>query len=404
MVIKQIIFPERGFSESEFENRFYKIQQAMLAEKVDAILLTTKVDIHYFSGLVSQFWESPTRPVYLILPAVGDTPIAVIPEIYYESMNLTWIKKIYRWYSPCIEDDGVSLLLENLKIYRNIGMPMGLETQLRMPLTHILFIMKELKTNFNIEFIDVSKMIKQIRLIKSPAEINKIYTACQITSRAFESLPKIINDLCVRNNLKEISERRIISELHKKLIENGADRVPFIVGKSDYNGSKSIIDGPTNKIVNSEDIMIIDVGIVYDEYYCDFNRNYAINYSNDYMRLANLDLWYATEEALAIAKPGITFGDLWKAQSDYLIKKGHDPDFFETGRLGHSIGLSLTELPSVCKNEKTELKIGVVLTLEPSILLKDEKLLVHEECIVITDTGYELLTIRASKHFYYIMK
>ena len=89
-----------------------------------------------------------------------------------------------------------------------------------------------------------------------------------------------------------------------------------------------------------------------------------------------------------------------------LIKggNGYAAEFFETGRLGHCIGLSLTEMPSVCKNEKTIIKEGVVLTLEPSIPLKDDKLLVHEECIAITKTGYELLTIRASKDFYYIQK
>ena len=391
-------FPLRGFNFDEFKNRLSKIQDLMQSNGVDAILLTTKVDIHYFSGMVSQFWESPTRPVYLIVPAIGDSPIAVIPKIFHESMKKTWVKDVYIWAAPCIEDDGISLLLDKLKIYKKIGTPMGIESQLRMPLSHILFVMKELNT----EFIDVSPLIQEIRLVKSPAEIEKIRIACQITSKAFESLAERVSNLSINHINNEITERQIIMELHKDIIDKGADKVPFIVGNCDYNGSMSIIDGPADIEVWSGHIMIIDVGCVYDEYFCDFNRNYAINYSNDYMKKANKDLWYATEAALAIARPGITFGDLWKAQAEYLIACGYDAIFFETGRLGHSIGLSLTELPSVAKNVKTKLEVGVVLTIEPSIPLNDGKLLVHEECIAITENGYELLTIRAPIDFYYL--
>jgi Xaa-Pro aminopeptidase len=398
MKIQEYKFPDRGFNTNEFKRRLERIQFSMVTNNIEAILLTTKVDIHYFSGIVSQFWESPTRPVYLIIPAIGDSPIAVIPDIFYESMNLTWVKDITCWSSPCIEDDGISLLIEKLKIYKNIGMPMGIESQLRMPLSHILLIMKKLNT----EFIDASPLIQQVRLIKSPAEIEKIRTACQITSKAFEYLSERVMDLTLYYEPNKITERQIIMELHKDIIERGADKVPFIVGNCDYNGSRSIIDGPRDLEVLSGNIMIIDVGCVYDEYYCDFNRNFAINYSNPYIKKANMDLWYATESALAITRPGITFGDLWKAQADYLISQGYEAKFFETVRLGHSIGLSLTELPSIIKDEKTKLMVGVVLTLEPSLPLENEKILVHEECLTITETGYELLSIRAPIDFYYL--
>jgi Xaa-Pro aminopeptidase len=274
-------------------------------------------------------------------------------------------------------------------------MPMGMETHLRMPTAHLLLLMKQL----NKIFIDVTSIIHSTRLVKSRHEIDKIRNACQITSRAFIDLPSKINSLS-SNTLW--TEREILKELHLLIIRYGADKVPFIVGNSDFDGCKSIINGPTDKIVEPGEIMVIDVGSCFDEYHCDFNRNYAFNSVSDYIKKANIDLWYATEEAINIAKPGITFGDLWKAQALYLIKQGYDPAFFEIGRLGHSIGLSLTELPSVCRGEETKLEAGVVLTLEPSIPLKDNKLLVHEECIVITETGCELLTIRAPKDFYYL--
>ena len=55
--------PKRGFLQSEYENRLAKIQKLMFDEGMDAILLTTQVDIEYYTGFKTQFFESPTRPL-----------------------------------------------------------------------------------------------------------------------------------------------------------------------------------------------------------------------------------------------------------------------------------------------------------------------------------------------------
>ena len=60
--------PQRGFPQSEFEQRAQKAQRIMNEEKLDAILLTTEPNVRYFSGFLTQFWQSPTRPWFLIVP------------------------------------------------------------------------------------------------------------------------------------------------------------------------------------------------------------------------------------------------------------------------------------------------------------------------------------------------
>ncbi|NQW02135.1 MAG: aminopeptidase P family N-terminal domain-containing protein, partial [Rhodospirillales bacterium] len=72
--------PERGFQQVEFETRMSRLQARMFDQEIDAILLTTEPDVRYFTGFFSQFWESPTRPWFVVLPGQGK-PIAVIPEI-----------------------------------------------------------------------------------------------------------------------------------------------------------------------------------------------------------------------------------------------------------------------------------------------------------------------------------
>ncbi len=63
--------PPRGFAQDEFEARTARAQRLMAAREIDALLLTTEPELRYFSGFRSQFWESPTRPWFLVVPREG---------------------------------------------------------------------------------------------------------------------------------------------------------------------------------------------------------------------------------------------------------------------------------------------------------------------------------------------
>ena len=103
----------RGFPPEEFRARTARAQAAMAREDLAALLLTTEADIRYVSGFLTRFWESPTRPWFLILPAAGD-PVAVIPSVGAHLMGRTWLTDIRTWRAPDPEDDGVILLADTL--------------------------------------------------------------------------------------------------------------------------------------------------------------------------------------------------------------------------------------------------------------------------------------------------
>ena len=61
-----------------------------------------------------------------------------------------------------------------------------------------------------------------------------------------------------------------------------------------------------------------------------------------------------------------------------------DAEGTDAGRLGHGLGMSLTEWPSLIPTDHTVLVPGMILTLEPGIAVGD-KIMVHEENILITE-------------------
>ena len=129
--------PARGFPLAEFHGRLRRAQGMMADAGLDALFLTTEPEVRYFTGFLTRFWESPTRPWMLVVPARGD-PVAVIPAIGAHLMGQTWINDIRTWRAPDLNDDGVGLAAETLCDLvpqgGRIGVPSGMETHLRLPL------------------------------------------------------------------------------------------------------------------------------------------------------------------------------------------------------------------------------------------------------------------------------
>jgi Xaa-Pro aminopeptidase len=127
----------RGFPVEEFETRCARAQTLMVEAGLAALLLTREPELRYYTGFLTRFWESPTRPWFLVLPAKG-APIAVIPSIGAHLMGQTWISDIRTWPAPDYEDDGIGLLAEALKelvpVGERIGVAHHLESHLHMPL------------------------------------------------------------------------------------------------------------------------------------------------------------------------------------------------------------------------------------------------------------------------------
>ena len=379
-------FLERGFEESEFEMRTLKAQKMMAENRLDAIFLTTEPNVRYFSGFFSQFWESPTRPWFLIVPADGK-PVAVIPEIGASGMAETWIDDIYTWASPNPDDDGISLVADILDTlpwkHGRIGATLGVESHLRMPFNNFTELSSRLTGKL---FVDIAPQIHSLRSVKSEAEVKKILKACKIASKGFENIP---------NHAKRgQTERDICRKMRIDMLERGADTVKYLISGSGPGGYDSIIMGPADRQLDKGDVLIIDVGAVYDGYFSDFDRNFAFGHPDDTVQKAYRTVYKATDAGFNAARPGATTTDLYHAMWSVMEAAGALGN--DVGRMGHGLGMELTEWPSITASDNTLLLPGMVITLEPGMMYAPGKSMVHEENLVITEDGAEYLSVRCS--------
>lgn len=378
--------PERGFTQQEFADRCQRVQHAMNEQGINLVLLTTPGDIFYFTGFLTQFWQSPTRPWFVLIPSSGK-PVAVIPSIGVVCMQRTWVDDIRSWSSPHESDDGVGLLCSTMRELAGnkpcIGLPMGPGSHLRMPLNSLDEMRKSLS---EAQWINASRLIESIREIKSEAEINKIRHICTIASNAFELVPDF--------KLEGLTEIELFKQFKMQCLELGADDCQYLVGGSGQHGYGDVISPAGNRRLKNGDVFMLDTGCVWDGYHCDFDRNFAVGSASTEANEAYAQLWHATEAAIDVIKPGMTCSDVF----DVMMKAMPDADGGSVGRIGHGLGIDLTEPPSLTNFDHTPLRAGMVMTLEPGLNYGDGLTMVHEENLVIRDTGAELLSRRAPEY------
>ena len=363
--------------------------QAMMAERgLDALLVCTEPEVRYLTGFHTPFWQSPTRPWFVILPAEG-RPVAVIPGIGASAMAATWVTDIRTWPAPRPADDGLALLVDTLAeltggvdgTSTRIGLPMGHETHVRMPLADL----DQLRIRIApAGFVDATDIVRGLRMVKSDREVAKVAHICDVVSGAFEGIGNLLS--------VGMTEREAFRAFRIDLLERGADDVPYLVGATGP-GFDDIIKQPSDRVIEAGDLLMFDTGSVFDGYSSDFDRYVAFGRADEDAKRAYRTVWEATEAGLATAKPGATTSDLWRAMAEVLDAGGSLGN--SVGRLGHGLGMQVTEWPSHTADDGTVLEEGMVLTLEPGLTWAPGRMMVHEENLVLRADGPEMLSRRA---------
>ena len=214
------------------------------------------------------------------------------------------------------------------------------------------------------EMADCVPVMRELRFIKSRAEVAHIRHICGVAGDAFDNLPSLL--------ALGDTEREICRKFAADLLLRGADKVPYTSIGTGKGGYTSIIMGPTNRRLRKGDVILIDTGSKYAGYYCDFDRNFSIGEPSDDVKHAQEILWQATEAGIEAAVPGNTAADVFFAQAR-VLERGSIA-IGNVGRFGHGLGKVMTEFPSNKPIDRTVLRPGMVLTIEPSAMFGNGKI------------------------------
>lgn len=227
------------------------------------------------------------------------------------------------------------------------------------------------------------KWIESMRMIKDEEEIQLIRQAAQIADEAFEEILKEIRP--------GITEREIAFRLEVLMRERGATSSSFDMIVA--SGLRSALPHGTasDKALEKGDLLTLDFGAIYKGYVSDLTRTVVLGQPNEKQKEIYNIVLEACNRTIEALKPGLTGKDVDDIARDYIKSHGYG-DYFGHST-GHGIGLEVHEDPHLSSRRgDCILQPGMVVTIEPGIYLPDLGGVRIEDDVLITESGYEVLT------------
>jgi Xaa-Pro aminopeptidase len=356
---------------SELEGRISKLQQKMQKEELDSVLILQQADKFYFSGTVQDgviFIPSEGQPVFMVRKSFDRAK---------EESKLDNIVSFrsYKQIPEIVSKYGTSK-------YSKIGLELDV-----MPVA----IFRKLQSVFSeVDIVDASKYIKDIRMVKSDYELTQMKKAGKILAKAMEAVPELLKEgmteielaaeteIILRKNGHQgiIRMRKWNQECFYGLILSGESGVISNYMDAPLGGQgpcPAAPRGASHKKIKAGEPIIIDMVSAYNGYVVDCTRTFCIGKLEPKLMKA-FDLSLTIHEAVVTEyRMGINLRNIYETAHNMAQKAGFDDYFMGYGNskvkfLGHGVGLELDELPVCAKGFDFILKGNITLAIEPKFL------------------------------------
>ncbi|BDC51274.1 aminopeptidase [Bryobacterales bacterium F-183] len=232
------------------------------------------------------------------------------------------------------------------------------------------------------KLVTVEGVVEKQRQVKDDTEIALIRESVKVNSAAF--------DATVRKIKPGLRESDIAAELEYQQRKKGASGPSFetIVA----SGPRTALPHahPTDARIGPDILLLIDMGASRGGYASDMTRMLHLGRPS-----AKVRGWYeavleAQLAALDSIRAGVTAGSVDRAAREMLKAKGFGELF--THSTGHGLGLEIHEMPGIRAKDKTKLRPGMAITVEPGIYIAGEGGIRIEDTVVVTQNGCDILT------------
>jgi len=188
-----------------------------------------------------------------------------------------------------------------------------------------------------------------------------------------------------------MTEKEVSSELVVQLLKHGSEpEMPFSPIVSGGPNAANPHASPSERKLQTGDLLVIDWGAAYDGYISDLTRTFAAGQVDEECVKIHKIVQEANAAGRAAGKPGAACADVDKATRDVIEKAGYGVYF--THRTGHGIGMEGHEEPYMRGDNMQILEPGMAYTVEPGIYLPGRNGVRIEDNVVITETGAECLS------------
>lgn len=379
---------------SELNTRIGKLQQAMQEKEIAGALLIQRADLFYFSGT--------GQNAHLLIPAEGE-PLLIVRKSMARAEQESALDNILPF-------EGWEKLTKVIAEAIPPGKTIGLETDV-LPANLYMRYKKMLQ---DYEITDISKIIRQVRAVKSNYEIGLMKEAAKISEAVF-SMARIT----IKEGLSEIELAGQLEFQARKLGHQGSVRMRGFnqelyfghIMAGENAAAISFFDGPTGgsglnpsypqgagiALIKPNEPVLVDFVSVLSGYMVDQTRIFCIGEPPVHLREAYNTAVEIKKELTQMGKPGVYGSSLYDRAELMADKAGLANHFMgyveKVNFVGHGVGIELDELPVIAKNLDMALEEGMVFALEPKFIFPGEGTVGIEDTFVVRENGLQQLTL-----------
>lgn len=265
-------------------------------------------------------------------------------------------------------------------------------------LTREIQFVKKLREKFpHISVRDCSRMVWDLRKIKSPAEIGILRKAAQIGVKAHMALIRAVRP--------GVSEKELAAVFQYVCQMEGANDLAYNTILMSAENHRYGHYHKHDRILENGDFVILDAGPDFGYYNADISSSFPANGKFSPRQRELYSLAYEVRNVcLKNYRPGITLKDVGEKVRQFLVENGHDPEnrryqgWIRYGGYNHSIGMATHDVMGTFDGPDEVLKPGFVFACDINFPFPDEELGIRlEDTVVITETGCENLSRRVPR-------
>ena len=347
----------------EYKSRISYLRDKISESDIDTLFISNKDNIRYYSGFTGTFAFLLISKEKSII--ITDSRYTLRAEEESPDYEIYQLKSGDNWI-----ENSTNITKTKIIGYEGDHVSVNLLNQLKK---------RAEKIN---AWKDFSEKITLGRIIKSEEEVRILQETINISDSAFNTVSKKINI--------GMTEKDVAWEMEKEMRELGAESPSFdTIVASGINGSKPH-HSPTDKLINNNEAITIDMGAKYKGYCSDLTRTIFIGGPDEKFKKIYTTVLRAQLISMETAQPEMTGEEIDKIARDIIAAEGYGEYFGHS--LGHGVGIEIHENPGVGPNSKNSIKPGMVYTIEPGIYIENWGGIRIEDMVIMTESGNNLIS------------
>jgi Xaa-Pro aminopeptidase len=376
-------------------DRLEKLRAKMQENNVNCVLIFGSRNVYYFSG---------TSQHGCLLVPLDDDPILFV------RVNIEIAKK-----ESCIKNmlelkdtSNIGDILSELSLDKG---RIGIEEKL---ISFALY--KKINGILpKVNFLDMTNDFYELRMIKDREEIEQTRKAAGFTNVCHKRAKEIVTAGMQENELAAeieyamrkagnegfIFHRRWGASMFHGMLASGPD-IATISGYGAFTITGKGLSpaypyGASHRKIRKGEAVVIDYVGCAGGYHCDETRTYVVGKAERKIQDIFNILKKIEESTFETIRPGVSVSKIYDSARKAIEHTKYKNNFMGFGKyvgryVGHGLGLEIDEPPIIEPNNQTSVRAGMVLALEPKIMIPKYGGAALEDTVVVTENGLEIIT------------